>query len=74
MLFGASLLAGFAGCHGVVNQPVDAKLLSHNLLFTAFQETPKYLDSVASYVLGGRSEPTSAVVRAVRRARERTTS
>lgn len=49
LLFGASLLAGLVGCRDVVNQPVDAKLLAQNVLFTAFQETPKHLDSVASY-------------------------
>ncbi len=37
-----------AGC-GVVNEPVSREELERNLLFSSYQETPKHLDSVASY-------------------------
>ncbi len=37
-----------AAC-GVVNEPVSREELAQNLLFTAYQETPKHLDSVSSY-------------------------
>jgi ABC-type transport system substrate-binding protein len=40
--------SALAGC-GVVNEPVSPRELAQNLLFTSFQETPKHLDSVASY-------------------------
>lgn len=52
----------------------DALLLAARPRASGALESTLALDSVASYVLGGRSEPTSAVVRAVRRARERTNS
>ncbi len=44
----AAALALAAGC-GVVNAPVDDALFGRNLLFTSYAETPKHLDSVASY-------------------------
>jgi ABC-type transport system substrate-binding protein len=37
-----------AGC-GVVNEPVSHEDLARNILFTAYGETPKHLDSVVSY-------------------------
>ena len=41
-------LAGLAAC-GVVNAPVSREELERNILFSSYQETPKHLDSVASY-------------------------
>ncbi len=43
-----ALASVVAGC-GVVNEPVSPEELAQNLLFTSYQETPKHLDSVASY-------------------------
>ena len=45
LLSGALLLAS---C-GVVNEPVDHEELAKNILFSAYGETPKHLDSVQSY-------------------------
>lgn len=52
----------------------DALLLATRPRASAAMEATLALDSVASYVLAGRTEPTSAVVRAVRRARDRANS
>jgi len=41
-------LAGLAAC-GVVNAPVSREELERNILFSSYQETPKHLDSAASY-------------------------
>ncbi|MCX7275120.1 MAG: ABC transporter substrate-binding protein [Burkholderiales bacterium] len=46
LLLFAALLA--AGCD-VVNAPVSQDLLGRNILFSSYSETPKHLDSVASY-------------------------
>ncbi len=43
-----ALVAGLAAC-GVVNEPMRDELYARNVLFTSYQETPKHLDSVASY-------------------------
>jgi len=37
-----------AGC-GVINEPVAEEELRRNVLFTSYSETPKHLDSTASY-------------------------
>ena len=37
-----------AGC-GVVNEPVSREELERNILFSSYSESPKHLDSVASY-------------------------
>lgn len=46
----AVLLAALAaaGC-GVINEPVAEEELKRNVLFTSYSETPKHLDSTASY-------------------------
>lgn len=51
--------------------PGDALLLAARPRASAALESTLALDSVASYVLGGRAEPTSAIVRAVWRSRQR---
>jgi len=43
------LTVGLSGCNGVSNEPVPKALLSENVLFTSYQESPKYLDSTSSY-------------------------
>ena len=45
----AFALASVAASCGVVNAPVAEEVLAENLLLTSYQETPKHLDSVASY-------------------------
>ena len=37
------------GCGGVANEPVPKALLAENVLFSSYQESPKYLDSTSSY-------------------------
>ena len=37
------------GCGGVTNEPVPKALLAENVLFSSYQESPKYLDSTSSY-------------------------
>ena len=37
------------GCDQVTNQPVSKQLLSENVLFSSFSESPKHLDSTSSY-------------------------
>jgi len=44
----AVAVAGLAAC-GVVNEPVSREELESNVLFSSYAETPKHLDSVASY-------------------------
>ncbi|MFM8822054.1 MAG: peptide ABC transporter substrate-binding protein, partial [Limnohabitans sp.] len=36
-------------CGGVSNEPVPKALLAENVLFSSYQESPKYLDSTSSY-------------------------
>ena len=36
-------------CNGVFNEPVFPALLAENVLFTSYQESPKYLDATSSY-------------------------
>ena len=45
----AVALTVLAASCGVVNEPVSRDELERNLLFSSYQETPKHLDSVASY-------------------------
>ena len=42
-------LSLLAGCGGVTNEPVPKALLAENVLFSSYQESPKYLDSTSSY-------------------------
>ena len=44
-----TLLSLLAGCGGVTNEPVSKALLAENVLFSSYQESPKYLDSTSSY-------------------------
>lgn len=43
------LLASLLGGCDVVNAPVNHEQLGRNILFTSYSETPKHLDSTASY-------------------------
>mgnify|MGYP000544153428 FL=1 len=47
IIFSFCLLLG--ACDRVTNQPVSKQLLSENVLFSSYQESPKYLDSTSSY-------------------------
>jgi hypothetical protein len=40
-----SAAAGISGCNGVSNEPVAKSQLAENVLFSSYQESPKYLDS-----------------------------
>ena len=42
-------LSLLVGCGGVANEPVPKALLAENVLFSSYQESPKYLDSTSSY-------------------------
>ena len=42
-------LSLLVGCGGVTNEPVPKALLAENVLFSSYQESPKYLDSTSSY-------------------------
>ena len=48
LLAAAVAVAGLAAC-GVVNEPVSREELASNVLFSSYHESPKHLDSVASY-------------------------
>ena len=37
------------GCNGVSNEPIPKALIAQNVLFSSYQESPKYLDSTSSY-------------------------
>ena len=45
----ASIATVLLGCNGVSNEPVAKSLLAENVLFSSYQESPKYLDSTSSY-------------------------
>jgi ABC-type transport system substrate-binding protein len=47
VIFGMALL--LQSCGGVSNEPVPKALLAENVLFSSYQESPKYLDSTSSY-------------------------
>ena len=47
IIFSLCLMLG--ACDQVTNQPVSKQLLSENVLFSSYQESPKYLDSTSSY-------------------------
>ena len=43
------VIALLNACGGVSNEPVPKALLAENVLFSSYQESPKYLDSTSSY-------------------------
>jgi ABC-type transport system substrate-binding protein len=49
--YGIALIASLSlgACNRVINEPVRGDLLGENVLFVSYQQSPKHLDSVASY-------------------------